>query len=140
MKAESEAEKNTERITAESGEKNGGENRGNSDGEREYKRNAKGQFTKGTKGGNPSGRPKMPITAKETLVSMLPKALATIQSFIDDEKVKPDIRMRAAELVIDRNLGKAVTPVLTEAVGKDSSLTLSEMIACARDLLESSDK
>ena len=123
---------NTER----NGEKHGVKNRGNADGEREYKRNAKGQFTKGTKGGNPSGRPKMPITAKETLVSMLPKALATIQSFIDDEKVKPDIRMRAAELVIERNLGKAVTPVLTETVGEGSTLTLSEMIACAKELLE----
>ena len=135
MKAESEAEKNTERITAESGEKNGGGNRGNSDGEREYKRNAKGQFTKGTKGGNPSGRPKMPINAKQMLVAMLPKALETVQSMIDDEKVKPDIRMRAAELVIERNLGKAVTPVLTETVGEGSTLTLAEMIACAKDLL-----
>ena len=85
--------------------------------------------------GNPSGRPTMPLNAKQRLVAMLPKALDTVQSMIDDERIKPDIRMRAAELVIERNLGKAVTPVLTETVGEGSTLTLSEMIACAKDLL-----
>ena len=130
MKAE------TEKSTAGKPESNGEENRGNAAEEREYKRNAKGQFTKGTKGGNPSGRPKMPINAKQMLVAMLPKALETVQAMIDDPAVKPDIRMRAAELVIERNLGKAVTPVLTETVGEGSTLTLSEMIACAKDLLD----
>lgn len=100
------------------------------------KRNAKGQYCKGSSG-NVGGRPKIPMTAKERLVSMLPKALDTVQSIIDDEKVKPDIRMRAAELVIERNLGKAVTPVLTETVGTGSTLTLAEMIACAKELLDS---
>lgn len=101
-----------------------------------YKRDDKGRFVKGTSG-NVGGRPKVPLTAKERLVSMLPKALDTVQSIIDNESIKPDIRMRAAELVIERNLGKAVTPVLTETVGEGSTLTLSEMIACAKELLES---
>lgn len=104
-----------------------------------HKRDEKGRFVKGTSG-NPTGRPSVPVKAKEMLISMLPKALNVLQEIIDDPKAKQETRIRAAELVIDRNLGKAVTPVLTEAVGKDSSLTLSEMIACARDLLESSDK
>lgn len=104
-----------------------------------HKRDEKGRFVKGTSG-NPTGRPAVPVKAKEMLISMLPKALNVLQEIIDDPKAKQETKIRAAELVIDRNLGKAVTPVLTETVGKDSSLTLSEMIACARDLLESSDK
>ena len=100
--------------TVENTEKHGEKNAGNT----EFKRDAKGRFIKGTKCGNPDGRPKLPTDAKRTLVSMLPKALATIQSLIDDEKVKPDVRLRASEIVIERNLGKAVTPVLTETVGE----------------------
>jgi hypothetical protein len=116
-------------IGAEHGEKNLGNTA--------FKRDEKGRFVKGTKCGNPNGRPKLPTDAKRTLVSMLPKALATLQSLIDDETVKPDVRLRASEIVIERNLGKAVTPVLTESVGEGSTLTLSEMIACAKELLES---
>lgn len=100
-----------------------------------YKRDEKGRFVKGTSG-NPTGRPNVPVKAKEMLISMLPKALNVLQEIIDDPKAKQETRIRAAELVIDRNLGKAVTPVLTETVGKESSLTLSEMIACAKELLE----
>ena len=132
MKEEVKEEVNTER----NGEIHGEKDRGNP----VFIRDEKGRFTKGTKCGNPSGRPKLPTDAKRTLVSMLPKALATLQSLIDDEKVKPDVRLRASEIVLERNLGKAVTPVLTETVGEGSTLTLSEMIACARDLLEASDK
>ena len=67
---------------------------------------------------------------------MLPKALATLQEIIDNPSVKADTRLRASEIVIERNLGKAVTPVLTETVGEGSTLTLAEMIACAKDLLD----
>lgn len=102
---------------------------------RTEKRDEKGRFVKGTSG-NPTGRPSVPVKAKEMLISMLPKALNVLQEIIDDPKAKQETRIRAAELVIDRNLGKAVTPVLTETVGKDTSLTLSEMIACAKELLE----
>lgn len=100
-----------------------------------YQRDAKGRFVKGTSG-NPTGRPAVPVKAKEMLISMLPKALNVLQEIIDDPKAKQETKIRAAELVIDRNLGKAVTPVLTETVGKESDMTLSEMIACAKELLE----
>jgi len=99
-------------------------------------RDDKGRFKKGSVA-NPTGRPPMPYSARQTLVAMLPKALQTIQEIIDDDTAKPDIRMRAAELVIERNLGKAVTPIITETVGTGSTLTLAEMIACAKELLDS---
>lgn len=130
------AERRESKVKAETEKSNGEENRGNAADAREYKRNAKGQFTKGTKGGNPTGRPKMPLDAKQRLISMLPAALDTVQEIISDPRAKPETRMRAAEIVLERNLGKAVTPVLTETVGEGSTLTLSEMIACAKELLE----
>ena len=104
--------------------------------EQENGRDAKGRFVKG-KTGNPKGRPPMPYSARNTLVSMLPKALETIQEILESPDTKPDIRMKAAELVIERNLGKAVTPIITETVGTGSTLTLAEMIACAKELLDS---
>ena len=97
-------------------------------------RDAKGRFTKGNSG-NPTGRPTMPTDVKQRLISLLPKAIDTIQSMIEDEHCKPEVRIKAAEMIVERNLGKAVTPVLTETVGEGSTLTLAEMIACAKDLL-----
>lgn len=102
---------------------------------RTVKRDARGRFLKGTSG-NSSGRPSMPTDVKQRLISLLPKAIDTIQSMIEDEKVKPEVRIKAAEMIVERNLGKAVTPVLTETVGTGSTLTLTEMIACAKELLE----
>jgi hypothetical protein len=128
-------EKQTERKQTETGTETGEKKPVN----KTETRNEKGQWVKGVCG-NPSGRPNVPVKAKEMLISMLPKALNVLQEIIDDPKAKQETKIRAAELVIDRNLGKAVTPVLTESVGKDSSLTLTEMIACARELLESGEK
>lgn len=98
-------------------------------------RDKNGRFVKGVSG-NPSGRPSMPTDVKQRLISLLPKAIDTIQSMIEDEHCKPEVRIKAAEMIVERNLGKAVTPVLTETVGEGSTLTLSEMIACAKELLE----
>ena len=103
---------------------------------RDNNRDERGRFVKGNRA-NPSGRPTLPTDAKNTLVSMLPKALDTLREIIDDPKVKPDTRLRATEIVIERNLGKAVTPIITETVGTGSTLTLAEMIACAKELLDS---
>lgn len=124
-----------EKERTETGTETGEEIRANRT-ETAVKRDEKGRFVKGTSG-NPTGRPTMPFSVRQTLIDMLPKALETVQSIINDENAKDDVRLRASELVIDRNLGKAVTPVLTDTVGKDSPLTLSEMIACAKELLES---
>jgi len=67
------------------------------------------KFEKG-KSGNPSGRPKLPpgvMTRAETvaaLAALVPAAIEAIAASLksDDEKV----RMRAAELVLERHLGK----------------------------------
>jgi hypothetical protein len=67
------------------------------------------KFVKG-QSGNPSGRPKLPpgvMTRAETvaaLANLVPAALEALASCLtsDDEKV----RLRAAELVLERHLGK----------------------------------
>ena len=65
---------------------------------------------------------------------MLPNALDTLQQLINDESAKPEVRIRAAEIVLDRNLGRAVTPIMAEVVSDKRDMTLSEMIAAAKDL------
>ena len=102
-------------------------------------RNEKGQFVKGHSGNSP-GRPKLPITAKDRLVKMLPNALDTLQQLINDESAKPETRLRAAEIVLDRNLGRAVTPIMAEVVSDKKDMTLSEMIAAAKDLFSTEEK
>lgn len=96
-------------------------------------RNKKGQFVKGSCG-NPGGRPKIPLTTKDRLISMLPSALDTLQQLLEDKEAKPEMRIRAAEIVLDRNLGRAVTPIMAEVVSDKKDMTLSEMIAAAKDL------
>lgn len=66
-------------------------------------------FVKG-KSGNPGGRPKLPAgvmsraEALAAFAALVPDALQALQACLqsDDEKV----RLRAAELVIERHLGK----------------------------------
>ena len=109
-------------------------------GESRIIRDDKGRFAPGSKPINPKGRPKLPITAKDRLVSMLPGALDTLQQLINDESAKPEVRIRAAEIVLDRNLGRAVTPIMTEVVSDKKEMTLSEMIAAAKDLFSTEEK
>ena len=109
-------------------------------GESRIIRDDKGRFAPGSKPINPKGRPKLPITAKDRLIKMLPDALDTLQQLIDDETAKPETRLRAAEIVLDRNLGRAVTPIMAEVVSDRKDMTLSEMIAAAKDLFSSEGK
>lgn len=109
-------------------------------GESRIIRDDKGRFAPGSKPINPKGRPKLPITAKDRLVSMLPGALDTLQQLINDDSAKPEVRIRAAEIVLDRNLGRAVTPIMAEVVSGKPEMTLSEMIAAAKDLFSAEEK
>ena len=98
-----------------------------------------GRFVAGNRA-NPGGRPALPVSAKDRLVSMLPNALDTLQQLINDESAKPEVRIRAAEIVLDRNLGRAVTPIMAEVVSDKKDMTLSEMIAAAKDLFSTEEK
>lgn len=55
---------------------------------------------------NPLGRPKTPPDVKEALRAMLPGAVTRLGELLMSDNEK--IAMKAVEVVLDRNLGKAV--------------------------------
>jgi hypothetical protein len=62
----------------------------------------KGQVT------NPGGRPKTPPEIKEAFTKLVPKAIETLTSILLDPEAKQSDRMKAAEVILDRALGKAI--------------------------------
>jgi len=82
---------------------NSGKNRGSS--------NLK-PFRKG-QSGNPSGRPKTPESVKAAFSDLMPVALNALRSVLDgtDEDARTADRIKAAEIVFDRNLGKPVPSI-----------------------------
>ena len=65
-------------------------------------------FQKG-KSGNPGGRKALPADVKEAFAAACPRAVSTLVALLDS-KSEP-IRMRAAELIINRHLGPPAAPV-----------------------------
>ena len=81
-------------------------------------RASNGQFTKGTSG-NPSGRPKQTELEKQTMrdiCSLAPQAVKALKRLITDTSVRPDAKIKAIEMVIDRVCGKATGLQETEPV------------------------
>jgi len=87
-------------------------------------REANGRFTKGISG-NPSGRPAQPEDVKEMLKAATAPAVQLLVDTMNDREAKPELRVRCAELLIDRVLGKAVQPL--EAHIKTETFDLSEL-------------
>lgn len=65
-------------------------------------------FQKG-KSGNPGGRRALPADAKEAFAAACPAAVAALVALLDS-KSEP-IRMRAAEIIVNRHLGPPAAPV-----------------------------
>ena len=86
-------------------------------------RGSDGRFIKGVSG-NPSGKPPMPAVIKELLQNATPDAVELLIETMKDESVKTDIRVRCAETIIDRVLGKSVQPF--EALFQTQALDMSE--------------
>lgn len=66
--------------------------------------------------GNPNGRPKQTQEQKDALAMMkglAPVAVEWLQKILTDSKTKPETRLRAIEMVLDRVYGKAVAREMT---------------------------
>ena len=74
-------------------------------------RDAAGRFLPG-QSGNPSGRPRRLETEAETLAAicgLAPLAVQRLTEILQDQTVKPDIALRAVEIVFTRIMGTEMT-------------------------------
>ncbi len=65
-------------------------------------------FVKG-KSGNPSGRKKEDPVVKEMFSKYLPDAIKAVETCLKDDN--PSIRLKAADIIFDRSLGKPAQAV-----------------------------
>lgn len=79
-------------------------------GTQQVKRDAKGRFVKG-QSGNVYGRTPMPAEMMELARASAPKALELAARYIDDDELDPRVRLKAAELLLDRGYGKPAQSV-----------------------------
>lgn len=61
--------------------------------------------------GNPGGRPAMDPELKKAVQGYAKEAIEYLASVRADENAKPDHRIKAAEVLIDRGFGKAVQAI-----------------------------
>lgn len=69
--------------------------------------------------GNPNGRPKLKPEEKDALQmirSLAPDAAARLKMMIDDPATKPEVLLRAIDIVLERTFGKAESKVEIMAV------------------------
>ena len=71
-------------------------------------RDSKGRFVAGNKAG---GRKAIPQEVREMLQAATPAAVQLLVDTIDDKEARLDLRVRCAELVLDRVYGKATQPI-----------------------------
>lgn len=80
---------------------------------------------------NPTGRPKTPPDVKEALQAMLPQAVTRLGQLLMSDNEK--IAIKAVEVVLDRNLGKAIaTKIDVKADMGQMHLQLLEEIRARR--------
>ncbi len=86
---------------------------------------------------NTGGRPKADPATKEILLAGGPEAAQFMVDLLHDESARTSDRLRAAEYILDRLLGKAVQPILAEVHREDEPMTLDEMFDTVKEIYES---
>ena len=97
-------------------------------------RDSKGRFVKGGPGG--PGRTPLAPNLKDALLPLGDKAVAALTKILDDPDAKDSDKLRAAEIVLERLLGKAAQPIIAELHQTDEPMTLQQMMARARELID----
>ena len=70
-------------------------------------------FQKG-QSGNPKGRPKQTKEQRDALMmirALAPDAAERLKAIIQDPETKPEVQLRAIDVVLERTYGKAEAPV-----------------------------
>lgn len=94
------------------------------------KRTPTNGFKKG-QSGNPSGRPKVPQEIKDMFKAAAPDAVQMLIALCNNECAKDADRIKAAEIILDRHLGKAI-----QAVDMDMKSVPQVIIKGADDVLD----
>ena len=85
---------------------------------------------------NTGGRPKADPATKEVLLAGGPEAAQFMVDLLHNESARTSDRLRAAEYILDRLLGKAVQPILAEVKEEEEPMSLSEIMERVKELYE----
>ena len=85
-----------------------------------------GKFQRG-KSGNPGGRPKVLAEVIELARAETVANIETLVRLRDDPKVPPIVRLRAAEVLLDRAWGKASAHVTLDDPREDARVSTEEL-------------
>jgi hypothetical protein len=84
--------------------------------------------------GNPSGKPKTPEDVREALKALTMPAVIRLGELLA-QKENVSVAMRAVEVVLERNLGKAVTPVLLGGENPLQGMSSDELMQVVRGVV-----
>ncbi len=82
-------------------------------------RDAGGKFVKG-KSGNPGGKRPIPEDVKAALEELTPTAVSKLEEVLNDESTPANVKVKAAEVVLDRVYGRPVQSTELEMASKDT--------------------
>lgn len=94
------------------------------------------QFSPGVSG-NPGGRPRIAPEVRELAAEHGPKAFLKVIEIMNDPKAQRRVQLAAAEVILDRCYGKAVTPLVaavsTPNNGRNAVEELMEKLRSIRE-------
>lgn len=97
-------------------------------------RDKSGRFQKG-QSGNPEGRKPLAPELRDMLLPLGEKSVNALKSVLESDTAKDADKLKAAEIVMDRLLGKATQPIVADVHTEEKPVTLAEMMTRARELL-----